>query len=165
MSSALWQSCCSKFTFTTHSNVKRFHLFECIVGNQSVLPGTLQPITFSPHSHLVVCAEQSNQCHCPRRGMMQTEASVFLYLSLQDARLPHRGSRSPCSRSYRRSSRFRRSPGHWRSSARLAADHLPCLPAGMPGEGMGHLSEKVKMDMRYPEAEEVEIEMNDKKKR
>lgn len=55
------------------------------------------------------------------------------YLSLQDVQLPRHGIRSPCRQSCRRSSHSRRSLGHLWTSAHLAADRLPCLPAGRPG--------------------------------
>lgn len=50
---------------------------------------------------------------------------------------PHRGIRSGCRQSCRPSSRSRRSLGRLWTSARLAVDRLPCLPAGTPGGGDG----------------------------
>lgn len=89
-----------------------------------------------------IMCRQSNKCHwsvaactCLHTPLCRLTC-LCSYLSFQDAQLPRRGIRSPCRQSCRRSSHSRRSLGHLRTSARLAADRLPCLlPAGTLGRG------------------------------
>lgn len=131
LSSELW-SCFYSSLFMLRDSIKRENSLICSSAfwelilaqwNQSHLPTAIWQYVSAVQSTTQYKACMLHHVHVPP------------YLWFRDARPPRRGIRSPCSWSCRPSSRSRHSLGRWRPSARLAADRLPCLPAGTPGWG------------------------------